>query len=580
VAAARKRRAAAAAEPRAALIRFSLFGVLLIGIAIGAAAKHAWITDDAYISFRYARNLVQGLGLVFNAGERVEGYSNFLWTLWCALGMRLGVSPETWTLASGIFCHAGSVLLLLVFTHARSRRVPVLAIPFAAILAALHRDGSVFATSGLETSLFTLLAIVGYLLLALGEPTPRRLAGAGVALALATLTRPDGIVFAAVGGLAALVFSRRRLPAVSAYAIGCLALLLPWALWKLSFYGDLLPNTWYAKSGDRSWYSQGLTYVGLYFARYWMAALALPVALVAAWRRTGAGARSGGDPEWVRAAVVAAGFALAGTWSIAKVGGDFMFARLMIPATPFYLILLELGLERLLPRAAPARVAAAATLAAGIVLTPAPVTGDRWKSGIADEWDYYRHVRNRGAERASGEHLRALFQGLPVRAAFVGTQAMLAYLSEVPVAIEATAGLTDSFTAHQRLEKRGRPGHEKHAPWIYLIDTRRAHLLLTSGGDLPDTLAAYIPVLPVSLDGLVGTVLQWGTPIMEELQRRGARTVDFPATLDEYIRAMPTLPDSAVRADYVRLRRFYFDTARDSAREAPFLARLGRAGTR
>ena len=80
--------------------------------------------------------------------------------------------------------------------------------------------------------------------------------------------------------------------------------------------------------------------------------------------------------------------------------------------------------------------------------------------------------------------------------------------------------------------------------------------------------------------GLVGTVLHWDTPIMEELERRGARTIDFPATLDEYIRAPPSLPDSAVRAAYARLRRFYFDTARDSAREAPFLERLGRAAAR
>src|SRR5437764_1315440 len=97
----RKRRAAAPVAPRASLIPFSFLGLPLLAIAVAMALRHAWITDDAYISFRYAGNLLHGRGLVFNAGERVEGYSNFLWTLWCALGMRLGVSPETWTRASG-----------------------------------------------------------------------------------------------------------------------------------------------------------------------------------------------------------------------------------------------------------------------------------------------------------------------------------------------------------------------------------------------------------------------------------------------------------------------------------------------
>ena len=56
----------------------------LVSIALGLAAlawaTHAaldqwWTADDAFISFRYARNLVDGLGLVFNAGERVEGFT-------------------------------------------------------------------------------------------------------------------------------------------------------------------------------------------------------------------------------------------------------------------------------------------------------------------------------------------------------------------------------------------------------------------------------------------------------------------------------------------------------------------------
>ncbi|MHC4066890.1 MAG: hypothetical protein ACYSUI_20630, partial [Planctomycetota bacterium] len=60
------------------------------------AAAYTFLTDDAFISFRYARNLSEGLGLVFNPGfERVEGYSNFLWVVLLAGVNALGLAPES-----------------------------------------------------------------------------------------------------------------------------------------------------------------------------------------------------------------------------------------------------------------------------------------------------------------------------------------------------------------------------------------------------------------------------------------------------------------------------------------------------
>jgi len=50
-----------------------------------------FVVDDAFISFRYAQNLLDGHGLVFNPGEQVEGYSNLLWILLTSFGMKLGL---------------------------------------------------------------------------------------------------------------------------------------------------------------------------------------------------------------------------------------------------------------------------------------------------------------------------------------------------------------------------------------------------------------------------------------------------------------------------------------------------------
>src|SRR5262245_58345840 len=94
---------------------WSLGFVVALAWALFQVARQAWTTDDAYISFRYAANLNDGLGLVYNAGERVEGYSNFLWTLWCAVGLELGVAAEAWTQVSGGVCYFVTLVLLAVF---------------------------------------------------------------------------------------------------------------------------------------------------------------------------------------------------------------------------------------------------------------------------------------------------------------------------------------------------------------------------------------------------------------------------------------------------------------------------------
>ena len=70
-------------------------------------AQHSFLLDDAFISFRYARNLADGYGLVWNIGERVEGYTNFLWVCLMAAGIRLGIEPEIFSRILSIASGAG-----------------------------------------------------------------------------------------------------------------------------------------------------------------------------------------------------------------------------------------------------------------------------------------------------------------------------------------------------------------------------------------------------------------------------------------------------------------------------------------
>ncbi len=165
-------------------------------------------------------------------------------------------------------------------------------------------------------------------------------------------------------------------------------------------------------------------------------------------------------------------------------------------------------------------------------------------------------------------------RGLPVRVVISGTQAIIGYYSDAPVVIESSTGLTDRRIAHQKLERRGRVGHEKAAPLSYLIDVRRAHLIVGRSRVFDDSLAAYAPVLHLGYRSLEATLLTWDPPIMAEFRRRGAEFDDFMPVLDRFIAALPRMPDSVAAAAYAQARRFYFDGVRDPQREAAFRRRL------
>ena len=87
-------------------------------MAFAHAWSLGWTCDDAYISFRYAKNFVDGNGLVFNLDPNeapVEGYTNFSWTMWLAIGIALGFIGdhlETWSIFWGCLLHAATVFVL------------------------------------------------------------------------------------------------------------------------------------------------------------------------------------------------------------------------------------------------------------------------------------------------------------------------------------------------------------------------------------------------------------------------------------------------------------------------------------
>jgi hypothetical protein len=558
-----------------------VLAVAAIAYAVAMAVNKAWLCDDAFISFRYAENFANGLGLVYNAGERVEGYSNFLWTLWTAAGMRLGLRPETWSVGWSVFFFAATVAVLWLEHRRRAHVAGARAslAPLAALLAAAHPDWQAYATSGLETSMFTFLATLGYALVVRGEWGPRGAAGAGLAFGLAALTRPDGPIFAAVAMVWVLWARRPRLASLAAIGAGFLIAWLPWMIWRIAYYGDVFPNTYYAKSAHLAWWSQGWIYARLYFERYWVLALAIPLATLALVRARGRSRETAG-PIGARASAahelgLALGMGLAYTVYVMRVGGDFMYARLLIPAAPFLMIALERALELSLGRRASWQWAASVGAVAAVALTPSPLHHAEIDHGVVDEHLVYTRDVVARAQR-EGLTLRRYFEGLPVRVAIVGSQAALAYYARPAVAIEGGAGLTDHWIARQPLARRGRVGHEKIAPVSYLL-LRKTHFTIRYFSGVTLGLNKALPIVTIRFDTIPGRIVHWDPVMLGELRKRGARFSDLPSEIDRFAAGLDRLTDDRAREAYGRLRNFYFRHVRDPARERPFLERIERA---
>ncbi len=243
--------------------------IVVIGAVLYGAYQvisYRWVCDDAFISFRYARNLVNGLGLVFNAGERVEGYTNFLWTMIMAAGMVVKLDPvplSEWLGAISFFVTVG---LFGYFSYRlfRSKESGAsLWLPFTSIALLLHRDSQIFATSGLETSLVTALVSGSFVLLVLAERN-RSLLIAGLILAAALLTRPDTMPFCAVS-LIFIGVTRRPVIKSLLLLLAPMALIyLPYWIIRYNYYGYPFPNTYYAKSANCRTTAKGSFYIWLY----------------------------------------------------------------------------------------------------------------------------------------------------------------------------------------------------------------------------------------------------------------------------------------------------------------------------
>lgn len=215
-----------------------------------------WVKDDAYISFRYARNLVSGRGMTFNADERVEGYTNFLWTMLMA--------PFEWAELDliqvcdilGPLLGAGLLLLVTRVSRSLDGPGPLGSHLWPAMWLASSSSFTLWSVGGLEQSLAMLLPFAGaWLTWRAWQKTNTRYAICGsLALAGASLTRPEGHLFAVLIGSMLLWTTlsgragREGKRLFFAWLMPLIAVLGPYHLWRVMYFDSLLPNTYLVKA--------------------------------------------------------------------------------------------------------------------------------------------------------------------------------------------------------------------------------------------------------------------------------------------------------------------------------------------
>jgi len=294
--------------------------------------KARWVQDDAYVSFRYARNLVRGDGLVYNVGERVEGYSNFLWTMLSAVPLAVGAEdplPAMHVLSIWLwFCSYGLLIALGVRLFREGQWVA----PLAALPLAHHWSYNMWFVSGMETPLVCFLTLA--LICIFAEDPERRPANlfwaslAGVALILARL---DGVVTLAGVTLAGVALYWRPLLRERKWRrylglplLPVLLILVPYNLWRIFYFGDFFPNTYYAKVAYLTYYSRGWEYLRTYLEVYPLARF-LPLAVAGA-----VVAPPGAVRRFLWAALLGSACVF---FYVVRLGGDFMEWRFVAPVT-------------------------------------------------------------------------------------------------------------------------------------------------------------------------------------------------------------------------------------------------------
>lgn len=339
-------------------------GIVICSLLFFLHSIAFWVPlDDSFISFRYAEHLVAGKGLVFNPGERVQGYTNLLWVLLIAAGHWLGGDSLRVAQGLGIFFNLGTLVVTFFMTAHLTRQAihPLNFLP--PLLLALTSSFVAWGSSGLETPLFVFLVTLGFFLYIRNMDQERGFVAVSIVFSLAFITRPDSAIFffaLALHWLWSMMLQVRPLkpfplvrasffPRLTPFLSGIAlwgSVVLGFCVWSQCYYGYPLPNTFYLKT-SAAWspplLRKGVAYLVLFLESYPLLALGFIYACIFNLRHRSIRGQTVG--------VLTLGMALWGLYVIG-IGSDYMpFFRFLIVWAPSGYVLLVASFDGLVSMA-------------------------------------------------------------------------------------------------------------------------------------------------------------------------------------------------------------------------------------
>ena len=459
------------------LLGAALVALPVVILAIGAW-NYRWMADDGFINLRIVKQILAGHGPVFNAGERVEASTSPLWVGLLTVGDLLTPFRIEWVaVLGGMALTLGGLVLALAGSIRLQRGIsshawwlPVGALVFAALPPVWR-----FSTSGLENGLtFAWLGGCLFILATWSRADDGLALWQAFVLGLGPLVRPELLLLSIIflGVVIGAQWTHESWKRNVALLVAAFALPVAYEVFRMGYYGSLVPNSAIAKEASRSYWSFGLTYLRQTVVDSYALWVPLVILLVGAYIPLASYLRR---ERRDRTLLVVGAFFVGGLLLavyIVRVGGDFMHARLLLPA--LFTLLAPVGV---VPATKKFAVAALVVPWAVVVIvavrfpgekdpvlgarnpnaiTASQIVGPGFDAKYAEPGVYV--LENRLPGTPLGRDRAMAFYGVGATSYALGPDAYVLDL----------LGLGDPFTSHLRLQHRAIVAHEKPlpTPWI------------------------------------------------------------------------------------------------------------------
>ncbi|MEP7146159.1 MAG: hypothetical protein ABI792_04030 [bacterium] len=219
--------------------------ILFSGFLLIALQFFGWIVDDLYIYFRYVNNFVNGMGIVYNPGEYVEGFSSFSWFMILSVFRFLGLPLELSAKLAGLLFVLPD--LYLIYKISLGLGLGRLSI-FVCILMMFNLPFIIWSVSGFEIMFYVFLLLAGFYKIIKSETSTQNSVTVSILIFFIAVSRPEGFLMAASYLVFLYIFCKDKKFAIKTAVLSGIMFSL-FLIFRIIYFGDILPNTYYAKIG-------------------------------------------------------------------------------------------------------------------------------------------------------------------------------------------------------------------------------------------------------------------------------------------------------------------------------------------